>query len=133
MNLVVDTNRVIAALLKDSSSRKTIKNVDYAFITPDFSLEEINKYKTVLCKKSGLTEEDFDILLTLIFSTIEIIPKSDYKDFIGEAEKLIGERDAKDIPFLALAIAKKVDGIWSDDKDFLVQSRIKIYKTVDLI
>jgi len=48
MNLVVDTNRVIAALLKDSSSRKTIKNVDYAFITPDFSLEEINKYKTVL-------------------------------------------------------------------------------------
>ena len=31
------------------------------------------------------------------------------------------------------AMAKKADGIWSDDKDFLVQSKIKIYKTKELV
>lgn len=133
MKLVIDTNRIIAALIANNSSRKILKNPDYQFIAPDYSLEEIKKYKDEICKKSGLAEEEFAVLLDLIFNNIKIIPESNYVNFIAEAEKLIGKRDIKDAPFLALAIAEKADGIWIDDKDFLIQNKIKIYKTEDLI
>ncbi|MBS3140591.1 putative toxin-antitoxin system toxin component, PIN family [Candidatus Woesearchaeota archaeon] len=133
MKLVIDTNRIIAALITNSASRKIIKNIDYQFIAPDYSLEEIRKYKDEICKKSELDEEEFAVLLDLIFNNIKIISKLDYIDFIAEAEELIKIRDIKDAPFLALAIAEKADEIWSEDKDFLVQNRIKIYTTEDLL
>jgi len=70
MKLVIDTNRIIAALITNSASRKIIKNIDYQFIAPDYSLEEIRKYKDEICKKSELDEEEFAVLLDLIFNNI---------------------------------------------------------------
>ena len=37
--------------------------------------------------------------------------------------------DPDDTPFIALALAVENDGIWSDDKHFEQQNRIKIWKT----
>ena len=133
MILIIDTNRIIAALIKDSACRNILEKQYHHFLAPDFSLDEIKKYGAVICKKAGLSSSEFDLLLHLIFYNIEIVPKLDYEKFVDKAEQLIGERDAKDVPFLALAMAKKADGIWSDDKDFLVQSKIKIYKTKELV
>lgn len=133
MKFVVDTNRIIAALIRDSSSRDIITNKEYNFITPDFTLEEINKHKEEIIEKAGVDETFFDLLIVLIFYDIEIVPYSEYKKYLDEAKKLLGERDIKDVPFLALALSKKVDGIWSDDEDFSVQDKIKIFKTKDLI
>ena len=132
MKLLVDTNRIIAALVRDGSSREVITK-NHTFITTDFSIEEINKHKKEILDKSGMDEPSFDLLIALLFYNIEIVPYSEYKEHIKEARDLMKERDIKDIPFLALALAKKADGIWSDDRDFESQNKIKIFKTKDLI
>jgi putative PIN family toxin of toxin-antitoxin system len=133
MKLVVDTNRIIAALVKDGSSREIIATSNHNLITTDFAIDEINKHKREILEKSGLNEVSFDLLITLLFYDIEIVPSSEYKEYIKEAENLTKERDIKDAPFLALALTKKADGIWSDDKDFEIQDKIKVYKTKDLV
>jgi predicted nucleic acid-binding protein len=40
--------------------------------------------------------------------------------------------DIKDTPFLAAALATKSD-IWSDDKHFEKQNKVKVWKTKDIV
>jgi predicted nucleic acid-binding protein len=41
--------------------------------------------------------------------------------------------DPDDTPFIALASAVENDGIWSDDKHFQQQTRIRVWQTKDLL
>ncbi len=131
MKIVIDTNRIIAALIRDGTSRKILFNENFSFITLDHSLFEIYKYEDEICKKANITHEEFEILIALIFEKIEVIPKSDYISFINESKRLISDQD--DAPFIAVSLAMKADGIWSDDKHFQQQTKVKIYKTEDMI
>jgi len=58
---------------------------------------------------------------------------SEIVDHLDEAEEIIGRIDLDDIPFIVLALAIQNDGIWTEDKDFRRQSRIKIWSTAELI
>jgi len=131
MRIVIDTNRIIASLIKDGISRKIIFNKSFEFFSPDYTLIEINKYKDMIIKKADITNEEFDILLNLIFENIIIISKEGYSDYLEEANKLIS--DISDVAFIALGIFLKADGIWSDDAHFLEQNKIKIFQTRDMV
>ena len=133
MKLVIDTNVVISALVRDGFSRKIILYENIELVSPEFSLKEIYKYKELILEKSGLTEEEFKNLLFAILSKIKIIPKSKYESFINKADELIGKIDPKDIPFLALALSFQNDGIWSDDAHFKKQNKIKAWTTKEII
>ena len=41
--------------------------------------------------------------------------------------------DPKDTPFIALALAVENDGVWSEDRRFEQQSRVKVWKTKELL
>lgn len=127
MKIVVDTNRIIAALIKDSISRRILFNTDFKFICPDYALVEIYKYEKEIRRKANISHSEFEILLSLIFENIDIIPKAEYENFLGEAKNLIDDMD--DVPFIAVCLALKADGIWSDDSHFLKQNKIRIFKT----
>ncbi len=129
--MVADTNCIISALIRNSVSRKIIINTNFKFYTPDFTLEEVRKHKSLICEKAGITEEDFEILIMLLFEKIEIVPKQEYERFINTSKHLTDDID--DVPFFACAIAIKPEGIWSDDKHFEKQNQIKNYKTKDLV
>ena len=58
MKIVIDTNMIIAALVKDSKAREVIMSNKFGFVSPDFVLEEVNKYKDEICKKSGLSRDN---------------------------------------------------------------------------
>lgn len=133
MKLVIDTNIIISALIRNNLSRNIINNLNYEFLTPDFSLDEISKYKEEICKKSGLDENEFYILIDLLFLRIDIIPFSEYNFCLEKAKEIIGGVDIDDVPFMALALIKQIDGIWSDDEHFRRQDTIKIWKTKDLL
>ena len=45
MKLVIDTNSIISALIKNGISRRIIVSPAIQFITPDHTLKEISKYK----------------------------------------------------------------------------------------
>ena len=52
---------------------------------------------------------------------------------MDEALVIMGEIDEKDTQFIALALAINNDGIWSNDRHFDKQEKIKIYRTIDII
>ena len=54
MKIVVDTNRIIAALIKDGTTRKILFHKGFEFVTPDFNLTEIYKHKLELLEKTFL-------------------------------------------------------------------------------
>ena len=130
MRIVIDTNRIIASLIMDGTSRKILFNNKFEFISPSYTLTEILKYEKEIMNKARVTPEEFKVLISLIFEKIKIIPKSSYERFIEEANSLI--KDTKDASFIALCLALNADGIWSDDPHFFSQSRIKIFTTRDM-
>ena len=126
--LVIDTNRIIAALIKDSISRKIL--LENHFYTPEHTHEEVKKYEELILDKSGLTKKELDTLLTILFSKIKTIHSREYQEQILQAEKEIN--DDKDVVFVALAIAKQAN-IWSDDKDFNTVTSVKVLTTKELL
>jgi len=109
MRIIVDTNRIIAALVQESTTREILFDEHFEFTTPDYTITEIKEHKEELKKKTKLTDEEFEILLALIFERIEIIPKSQYEDFLDESKSLISDPD--DMPHLAACLAIRAEGI----------------------
>ncbi len=131
MKFVIDSNRVIAALVKESTTRKILMNNAFEFLAPEFIMTEIEKYKKMIIQKASISEDEFDILLSLVFERIKIISKEEYEGF---AEKLKNEiNDFKDIAYVAVCLAQKSDGIWTHDTDFLGQKKCKVYTNIDML
>src|SRR3989338_9993077 len=133
MILIVDSNIILAGLLKEGKTRELLIYSPFKLYAPESLTEEIIKYKQYVLDKSGLSSEDFDTLFEILTEDLTIVSKEDYLDLFIEAEKIIGATDKKDIPFIALALAIPNSGIWTNDNDFLKQNKIKIYRTEDLL
>lgn len=131
MKIVVDSNRIIAALIKDSTTRGIILDSFFDFVTPEYILIEIRKYEEDIIKKAKITKKEFEILLALISESITIIPSVEYGTFIGKLRKEI--KDHKDLPYMAVFLSTNAHGIWSHDSDFLQQKRIKILTNIDML
>ncbi len=133
MILIVDTNRIIAALIKDSFSRQILLSDKIGFVTVGFSKIEIEKHKNEILEKSGLTEEEFEILLRILFRKINILSDLIVEEFMDRAKAIMDNIDPKDTPFISAALAIENQGIWSDDGHFLKQDRIWAWRTEDLV
>ncbi len=131
MKIVIDTNIIIAAMIKDSMTRKIILSQKFIFITPDYTLEEIQKYKEHILEKAGMSDQDFEIILSIIFERVKIVNKEEYQNQIEVSKSIL--TDIKDAPFIALAISSKVDAIRTEDKHFLNQKKVNVFKTEDMI
>jgi predicted nucleic acid-binding protein len=70
MRLVIDSNRVMAGLIKDSVARIIILNEAFDFIAPEYLLIEIEKYKDYLMKKAHQNEREFDLTLSALMERI---------------------------------------------------------------
>ncbi len=130
MKFVLDTNIILSALIKNGLTRKVIKDLEFKFFVPSFSLSEIKKYKKYVCKKSSLTENQFDSLLECLFENIEIVKINFYEKYLKSSKELI--TDIKDVPFLACATSLKAD-IWSDDGDFQKQKKVRVFTTQEFV
>ncbi len=133
MKLVVDVNIVIAALIRDSTSRKLLFLSRFNFIIPDIYLEEVLKYRGYIKEKTNLKEEEFDELLSLVMKYITVVPYDKYSKFMKEALKIMVKIDEKDSPYIALALALKADGIWSEDNHFKRQGKVKALDTSEVL
>ena len=130
MKLIIDTNIIISALIKPQLTRTLILNVNFELMTPAFTLSEIDKHKEEICKKGKIDKEELDTLIHILFRYIEIINPITYSHYLEEAKNLIPDKE--DIPFVACALVFNCP-IWSDDKHFQQQKKIKIWKTEDII
>ena len=133
MKLVLDTNVLISALLKSSATRAILLHPSFEFFLPEFGLEEIRRHKPELRKRSGLTDEAIDLLLSLLLERVAIVSATLIEPHLEHAKRLIGHRDPADIPFVAMALTITNDGLWTHDADFSHITEIKIWNTSRLI
>lgn len=131
MKLVVDTN-ILVSFFRENPVNKIIsssKSSNLQLFCPEQAIEELKKNKSDILKYSGLNSKQFNEKLSELSRLLTIAPKSSFKKFESQAEKLI---HAKDIPFFALAL--KLDcAIWSNEPAFKQQAHIKALSTKDII
>jgi len=131
--LIIDSNRIIAALIRDSTARDIIVKSAIEFVAPEIVLREIYNHIPLISKKNGLSVEENTMVLAALLDYIQIASISIYIENIEEAKKLIGKYDMSDIPFAALVLSIENDGIWTEDEHFVNQKMIKIWRTDELL
>ena len=133
MRLVIDTNRIMAGLLKDSTSRKIILNNHFLFYAPDYLETELFRHREYLMKKAKIPESDFDTLLHILLEPVTLIPFETFEREYSRAIGIMESVDENDAPFLAVGLALNLDGIWTDDRHFLRQDLLRVFHTSDLV
>jgi len=131
MKIVIDSNRVLASMIKDSTTREILLDSFFEFVAPDFIVSEVRKHEDRVLKTSDIIKYEFGILLALIFEHITIIPESEYKELIELLKDEIS--DPKDIAYLAACLAINAQGVWTHDPHFYKQHKVKIFTNIDTL
>lgn len=132
MRLIVDTNRVIAALIKNSISRRIIMEINTELMVIPFMEREVEKHKPLIMQKTGMNEFELELLTEMLNAKMIVLSEEMIKPYITAAEEIMDKIDPDDTFFIAAALATGAD-IWSDDEHFQKQNKIKVWKTKDLI
>ena len=130
MKFVVDTNVLFTFFWKKSFTRKLFLNQDLELVSPEYSLEEIEKYSNEIIEKTGLSKKEFSSIRRELALMVEFIPLEEYSKYLKEALKIC--YDKNDIDFFALSLKLECP-IWSNDKEFKKQNKIEIYSTKDIL
>lgn len=130
MQLIVDANILFAAIIRPGATRRIWFNNDLELYSPKFILQEFNKYREELMRKYRGSPESFNRLLDLLIERITLIHDSELAPYMPAAADL--SKDAQD--WLYLACALKINAaIWTNDKAFRRQKRVKILSTESLM
>ncbi|MBU3924262.1 MAG: PIN domain-containing protein [Nanoarchaeota archaeon] len=132
MNIVVDTNIFIAALIMDSFIRKLLMDFRMNYLFPDFELDEIYNHKKEIMKKGLYGEFEFNKILLRLLKYVKVISVEVVVDKREEAEEIMRGIDLDDSVFIVTAL-KFGCPIWSDDKHFKKQDRVKVYNTEEFV
>lgn len=130
MILVADTNIIIAAIIRNSTTQDIIFNKNLQLYSPEYVLSEIKNHKAELVKKSGYTSEIFDIVSEIVFSKITVVPYEEYSHHRDHA--IVVSPDKEDWPFFALCMHMHAL-LWSNDAKLKDQKVIKVINTNELI
>lgn len=132
MKLVVDTNVVIAALIKDGICRYLLTHFDGELYTVKLLDKELEKYREYVTKKAGISKEMMQKILQLTYDKMIFLDDALIEQHMEQAKKVIAKYDNDDVPFIAAALAIQAD-IWSDDDHFKQQTQIKVWTTEELV
>lgn len=130
MQLVVDANIVFAIIIAKGKTFELFFKKDLDLFSPSFVFEELESYKELILKKSGLLEKDFFEIISRIKNKIAIISEENLLDYREKAISICP--DIKDVLYFALCLYLKIP-LWSNDKLLKTQNLIKVYSTEDLI
>jgi predicted nucleic acid-binding protein len=129
--LVVDTNILIAAMLKAGTTRNLLFNSTFSLYAPEHITSEIFKYKKEIMEKGKMDENSFGLVFSLVLSQVRIVSKEEFSGKIKEATHIC-EKHPEDVPFVALALHLRVP-VWTHDKAFSKHSEIKTVSTQEII
>ncbi len=130
MELVVDTNVVMAAIIRSGNTRRLLFHHDLACFSPRYLLKELAKYEAMLRIKSGLSSAEFQEAVRRVLSRIHLIHPDEYSRYRDYASSICP--DFGDWPFFAVAIQKNCP-LWTNDPALLRQNRLPTYATAALV
>ncbi len=131
MEVVVDTNVIISALLRKGVTRKILFLAPFEFYSLSYARSEIENHKKELIKKSKLEDDAFQYLLDTIFDKIQVFDLNTIEPYKNKAIEIMTAIDISDAPFIALALHLECS-IWSNDKHFKKQQLVKVYTTGEI-
>lgn len=135
MMLVVDANILFSFFWRDSIVREIILDPKFEYnlelFSPEYALLELDRHKDEICKKANITSDEFEFPRNSLEAFVKIVSTKFWKERISDAIKLF-PKHPKDIPYFALALSLNC-GIWSNEKRFKKQSKVKIFSTDDLL
>lgn len=100
---------------------------------PEYLFDEIETHRDELSKRSGQTTDALKEVLKSLRGHVTEHEEEDYVEELGKAGRLLGGRDPKDIPYVALALALQSDGIWTEDRELVSMGSLTVYRTSDLV
>ncbi|MBI4044917.1 MAG: hypothetical protein HY392_04360, partial [Candidatus Diapherotrites archaeon] len=113
MELVLDSNILFAALIKDGKTTELLLDPRLKLYLPEFVLQEFAKYEKELLQKTHRTKEEFYEIYAILQKIIKIIPREEFRNKIKVAAKICPDKG--DIDYFALAF-KLNSPLWSNDK-----------------
>ena len=131
MILVLDTNILISALIRDSHTWHLIIYGTGDLCYPESALQEILDHKEEIVEKAGISTEEFNALFAILLRYIQLVPTVDMMPFLSKAEETMQDVDPKDAIFIAAALSRKAS-IWSNDKHLKEQRLVSVFTTVEL-
>ncbi len=133
MRLVVDANVLIAALMRDSTTRRLLVLGGHELHVPEYLLEEIAEHWEDLLPRSGLSADALKQVLSVLRAHVVEHTVADYNDEMATAFGLLGDRDLEDAPYVALALSLRADGIWTEDRELASVKGVRALRTADLV
>ena len=115
--VVIDTNILFSALLRDSSHFvRLLFQSEYNFYICEYVIVELFKHKERLVKQSKLGEDELLRLLYRLLKRLNVYPERLIPArFVAEAQKLCAAVDINDTMHVALALA--IGGrLWTGDR-----------------
>jgi len=86
---------------------------------PEYLFDEIETHRDELARRSGQTTDALEEALRILRGHVTEHEEAAYVDKLGKAGSLLGGRDPKDTPYVALALALPADGIWTQDRELV--------------
>ena len=96
LKLIIDTNILMAALIKDGITRKLLLHEDIAPFVIDYIIDEMKRYEKDIIEKSGKDGETITFILKTILSKSKVIEMDSMGHNLKRAEVLIGKIDQSD-------------------------------------
>ena len=120
---------MVSAML-GGAAREVLFSGRFVFFSTQYTMFEVAKCLPLVAQRLRLPE----INLYREFQLLPIIAcqPDRYNSCLAEAGRLIGDRDAKDVPILALTLSLQCP-LWTEDRDFDGIPDISIRRTTDLL
>ncbi len=104
MELVADTNVVVAALLRPGLCRTLLLRPDLLLLSPNYLREEMVEHEHEFLEKSSLDHSSYLAAVEVILSNLHFSDQESYSIFERPARRLSPDPD--DWPFFALALCQ---------------------------
>ena len=134
MRLVVDANVVVSALIKKGVTfdvfllNHILKK--FELVAPEFLMVEVEKHAEELLKGTRLSEDEFNEVMRFLRGEIDLIPSSQFVDFLSKGKEV--SPHLKDFEYFALAL-KLGCPIFSGDPALKRQSSVKVLSPRELL
>jgi predicted nucleic acid-binding protein len=127
--LIVDAAPLLSALLGGRADR-IIATGRFELYSTQFTLFEVAKHLPRLAQLIECPE--LELFEAFEHLPIEACQPSVYADYVDRAMAILGARDERDVPLLALTLTYGYP-LWSDDRDFEGIEEIRLIKTAELV
>lgn len=132
MKLVVDANILFSFFKSESITRRITVESSIELFAPEKTFSELEKYKKLICEKSGISIHKYDNILKKLKLFIRIIHRSKFMDSYKEALSFLPDNAKDDAPFVGLALYLDIP-LWSNDKLLKKQDKVIVFSTSEIL